>query len=106
MSSLGFPKPTLKLQDIVLSHLSRYPLAQLEDLYKLYYQASLVSEYALKDVETAREWLNEELDQLGLNQNEPLLETISPDDRIGRVHLPPSTILSSIARYTSRAIEW
>jgi len=76
-------------QNIVLDHCSRYPELQVEDLYKLAHQAALGSEHAIKDIESARQWLVRELAQLPDSSAEPLIDTISPDQSIVRVHLVP-----------------
>jgi len=76
-------------QNIVLDHCSRYPELQVEDLYKLAHQAALGSEHAVKDIESARQWLLRELDQLPDSSVEPLIDVISPDQGIVRVHLVP-----------------
>jgi hypothetical protein len=74
---------------IVRSQLSRHPLAQIEDLYKLAHQAALGSEHAVTDNQSARDWLLRELAALAGDPVEPLLEAISPKGRILRVHLRP-----------------
>lgn len=76
-------------QSIVIAHCSRYPELQVEDLYKLTHQAALGSEHAVDDINTARQWLVRELDQLPESSVEPLFEEISPDKSIVRVHLKP-----------------
>jgi len=76
-------------QTIVLDHCSRYPELQVEDLYKLAHQAALGSEHAVKDIESARQWLQRELDQLPAASVEPLIDVISPDQGMVRVHLAP-----------------
>jgi hypothetical protein len=76
-------------QQILTDHLARYPLMQVEDVYKLVHQASLGSEHAVSDVARAREWLAHELTHLGKGPAEPILDPISADGRILRVHLRP-----------------
>lgn len=80
---------TTGFQNIVLSHCSRYPLLQIEDLYKLAHQAALGSEHAIRDIASARKWLMRELDEMKAGPTEPLLDEISADGRIVRVHLIP-----------------
>ena len=77
------------LQNIVLDHCSRYPELQVEDLYKLTHQAALGSEHAVKNIESARQWLLSELDQLPVTSEETLIDVISPDRSIVRIHLKP-----------------
>ncbi len=76
-------------QTIVLDHCSRYPELQVEDLYKLAHQAALGSEHAVKDLDSARQWLLRELDQLPDSSVEPLIDVISPNKSVVRVHLVP-----------------
>jgi hypothetical protein len=76
-------------QMIITNHLKRYPTMQLEDLYKLTHQACLGSEHAVPDKTSAQVWLEKELADLGDGPDDPLLDGISPDERILRVHLRP-----------------
>lgn len=75
--------------DIILSHVSRYPLAQIEDLYKLAHQAALGSEHAVESIDTAMDWLTREIDEMGTAPEEPMLDPISGDGQILRIHLQP-----------------
>lgn len=79
----------LNFQPIALEHCSRYPGLQVEDLYKLVHQAALGSEHAVKDIEVARQWLMRELGQLPLTSTEPIIDVITPNQSIARVHLKP-----------------
>lgn len=78
-----------RLQQIMLNHQARYPLWRVDDLYKLLYQAAMGSEHAADDREHARSWLGKELANLEPAHEEPLLDPISADSRILRVHLQP-----------------
>ena len=80
---------SLNFQPIALDHCSRYPGLQVEDLYKLVHQAALGSEHAVKDIEGARRWLMRELGQLPLTSTEPIIDVITPNQSIARVHLKP-----------------
>lgn len=62
---------------------------QVMDLYKLLHQATLGSEHAVHDEQAARDWLERELAEMGDGPDEPLLDPISPDGQIVRVHLRP-----------------
>ncbi len=68
-------------------HLKRYPLAQLEDIYKLLHQAALGAGHAMEDVAALRQRLDAEVANLGTGPEEPVAETISPDGRLARIHL-------------------
>ncbi len=71
------------------AHFNRYPAMQIQDLYKLVYQAAMGSEHATPDPVSARAWLISELNEMGDGPAEPLLDPVSPDGEILRVHLRP-----------------
>ena len=81
------------MRSILIDHARRYPQWKLDDLYKLIHQAAMGSEHSLRDETSARDWLKQELAQLGLGREEPLLDPISPDGRIVRVQLRPFALL-------------
>ncbi|MGD2156846.1 MAG: NUDIX domain-containing protein [Anaerolineales bacterium] len=89
--------------EIVRTHLSRYPQAQIEDLYKLSHQAALGSEHAVEDEGAARAWLKRELDQIEGNSTEALIDEISGDGGIVRVHLRPYKDMGSSPESLLRA---
>lgn len=72
---------------ILKEHWERYPLMEVQDLYKLLHQAALGSEHAVPDEATARQRLEEELAEMGEGPIEPPIDLISPDRAIVRVHL-------------------
>lgn len=74
---------------IARAHFARYPLMQAEDLYKLAHQACLGSEHAVRDLDGVRRWLERELVEMGDGPGDPLVDPISPDGTIVRVHLRP-----------------
>jgi hypothetical protein len=76
-------------QSLLTSHLARYPSMQVQDLYKLLHQAALGSEHAVRDERAARGWLERELAEMGAGPDDPLLDPISPDGQIVRIHLRP-----------------
>lgn len=76
-------------QQIVMEHARRYPGWLAPDLYKLIHQAALGSGHALNEREEARTRLEQEIASLGDGPGEPLLDTISPDAKLLRVHLRP-----------------
>ena len=77
------------MRAILIDHARRYPRWALEDLYKLAHQAAMGSEHAVIDEARAREWLMRELADLRSGPDEPLLDPISADGLIVRVHLRP-----------------
>jgi hypothetical protein len=78
----------MKFVDQLLSaHLERYPAMQLDDIYKLLHQAALGPGHAVDNPAAARKRLDQEMAALGKSCAEPLRDIISPDGRLGRVHL-------------------
>lgn len=71
------------------SHLSRYPLMQPEDVYKLLYQGILGPEHLISSPEEFAARLQEEYDAVFLEDAEPLWEAVRPDGALGRVNLRP-----------------
>jgi hypothetical protein len=70
-------------------HLSRYPALQIRDLYKLLHQAALGSEHAVSDRGSVGRWLARELQEIGEGIAEPLIDPISNNGEIVRIHLRP-----------------
>jgi hypothetical protein len=80
---------TKDIRDILAAHAKRYPFWGVEDLYKLIHQSAMGSEHAVKDERKVADWLVRELEEMGPGPEEPLLDPISPDGSILRVHLRP-----------------
>jgi hypothetical protein len=76
---------------------------EVKDLYKLLFQAALGSEHAVGVEASARRWLERELASMGNGPNEPLLDPISPDGKIVRVHLRPYLAAGKDPETLSRA---
>jgi hypothetical protein len=74
---------------ILIEQAGRRPLWQLQDMYKLAFQAALGSEHAVPDPVAARRWLEDEIAGLGEGSEDPPLEGISADGRLARVNLRP-----------------
>lgn len=70
------------------AHSARYPGLGLEDIYKLLHQAALGPAHAVEAL-AARGRLAQEAGELGAGPDEPLVDPISPDGRLARVHLRP-----------------
>ena len=77
------------VSQLLSAHLERYPLMQLDDIYKLLHQAALGPGHAVDNPDAARKRLDQELAALGEAPDELLQDVISPDGRLGRVHLRP-----------------
>lgn len=79
----------IKFWHILVNQVSRYPQLEPRDLYKLAHQAALGSEHALTDQVGVRRWLERELVEMGPGPDDPLLDPISADGQIVRLHLRP-----------------
>jgi hypothetical protein len=79
----------MMFDSILRDHFARYPSMQIQDLYKLIHQAAMGSEHAISGVEGARQWMERELAEMAAGPDEPVLDPISVDGQILRVHLRP-----------------
>jgi hypothetical protein len=77
------------IEKVLNDHLSRYPSLQVQDLYKLLHQATLGSEHAVPDRTSVERWLTRELAEMGEGIPEPLIDPISYNGEIVRIHLRP-----------------
>ena len=75
------------VSQLLSAHLARYPAMQLDDIYKLLHQAALGPGHAVDNPAAARKRLDQEIAALGEAPADPLRDIISPDGRLGRVHL-------------------
>jgi hypothetical protein len=74
---------------IIANHVERYPKMELADLYKLLHQAALGSEHAIENAASARTWLMREKNEMGTGPAEPMVDPLTPDTLLVRVHLRP-----------------
>lgn len=79
----------MTFESILHDHFARYASMQIQDVYKLIHQAALGSEHAVSSVEEARKWVECELVEMGAGPDEPVIDPISADGQIVRVHLRP-----------------
>jgi len=79
----------MTIEAVLRAHFVRYPSMQIQDVYKLIHQAALGSEHAISSIEGARKWMERELAEMGTGPDEPVVDPISADDQIVRVHLRP-----------------
>ena len=77
------------IERILRDHLSRYPALQIQDLYKLLHQAAMGSEHAVSHRGSVESWLTREIAEMGEGIPEPLVDPISHDGEIMRIHLRP-----------------
>ena len=88
LTTLGLQTP-LGLHHILIAHSNRYPRWRVVDLYKLIYQAAMGAEHAVFDEADARKRLLAEISNMESGPEDPLVDIISPDDAVVRVHLHP-----------------
>ena len=79
----------MTFKEILQEHLVRYPAMQIQDVYKLIHQAAMGSEHAISSADGARQWMERELLEMGAGPDEPVVDPISVDGQIVRVHLRP-----------------
>lgn len=72
---------------IILSHLEKYPLMKIKDIYKLIFQAAMGPEHFINDKKTAYKKLYAEIDQVDTNFVIPVVEIIDPNNKLVRIHL-------------------
>ncbi len=74
---------------ILALHYKRYPLMEVQDIYKLIHQASMGSEHAVQDLDITRAFLEREVNELADGPEEPIEDIISADGQIVRINLRP-----------------
>ena len=79
----------MTFESVLRNHLARYPTLEIQDVYKLIHQAALGSEHAISNPAGARKWMERELSEMGTGHDEPVIDPISADGQIVRVHLHP-----------------
>ena len=79
----------LDVAALVRAHMTRYPLMEASDVYKLLHQAMLGSEHAVSDLEGARVWLVREIEALVPGPPEPLVDPLGAGGSVVRIHLRP-----------------
>jgi hypothetical protein len=99
------------LIQILTSHYALTPDMLVQDVYKLLHQAAMGSEHAVHDEQATRDRLERELAEMGEGSDEPLLDPISPDRQILRVHLRPylragKDVETLLRAFVRTATEW
>ena len=74
---------------LLVGHLQRYPKMEIQDAYKLIYQAVMGLEHALINLEDFEQAIIKEYDALNPNDKEPLWESIHPEGLWMRINLRP-----------------
>jgi hypothetical protein len=83
------PSEEAAFRRLLTAQVLRHPRLEIQDLYKLIFQASFGSEHAVGNLEVARRWLMHEVHELTHGPEEPMADPISPDGRIVRINLRP-----------------
>ena len=81
------PREPASFDQIVRHHFEKYPSMEIEDLYKLVFQAAMGSEHAVPNREAAQQWLERELETLTVVPQQPFSEPLSPGGDLVRVNL-------------------
>jgi hypothetical protein len=79
--------PQDPVRQLIQAHLARYPELRISDVYKLLHQATFGSSEAVSKRASAQEWLQHELKINPPDPQEDLLESVSPDGSLVRLHL-------------------
>ena len=82
------------MQSVLIEHNRRYLHWALDDLYKLIHQSALGVAHSLKDKNSVRAALIGELEDIRPGPDDPLVDPISPDGSLVRVHLRPFSALN------------
>ena len=83
----GIAQPRKNIRRAVLAEVRNYPNLEIQDLYKLAYQAAMGNRHVLSDTAAARTYLTEEFSSLEPSSKEPLLEYLVSDSSVVRVNL-------------------
>jgi len=85
----GFAKEATNIRSAILAEMKKYPALQMQDLYKLTYQAAVGNEHLMGDTAMARKYLLEELASVDSSSNEPYIEYLTTDSSVARINLRP-----------------
>lgn len=89
---------------LIARHAERYPKLEAQDVYKLLVQATPGAEHAAPSETAALAWLAREVATLGEEPtDETLIEPITPDGALVRVHLRPFMSRGGDVRALARA---
>ncbi len=84
MAGNSYSQPLITL---IQDHLTRYPLMQVQDVYKMLYQGEFGVKHIIDNPEAARRYLDIELEQVNPDAYMFLWELITPDSSMIRVNL-------------------
>ena len=75
------------INTLTSQHIARYPNLELRDLYKLLHQSALGTSHANAADDILVKAFNLELNNLNETHAEPVIDPISPDGKVVRVHI-------------------
>jgi hypothetical protein len=87
--TFGCTKQDPTFEKTLKDHLQRHPKMEIQDVYKLVYQAAMGNEHLMTDTSAVRRYLMDELNSVDTSTTEPMAETISPDGELIRLNLRP-----------------
>ena len=90
-------------QTIIKNQLKKYPEMQVQDLYKLAFQAAMGSAHFALDSVKAYNYLEYELQKVNADSTETLIEEIAPQGKVVRINLRPFKALSGDKEKLSNA---
>lgn len=83
------PSIDLVIQPVVNHHKERYPSSESADWYKLAHQAAMGVLHLGADPDHIRTYLEEEWASIRADAEQPLIDYLSPDSQVVRLHLRP-----------------
>ena len=75
------------ITSLVSQHLTRYPDLELQDVYKLLCQSAMGASRSTESIDVLHDKFKRELKHTSVSRSEPVIDPISPDGLISRVHL-------------------
>jgi hypothetical protein len=84
---VGYGKEMKNIRRAVLDEVKKYPKLEIQDLYKLAYQAAMGNEHIMNDTAAAHKYLEEELASIDSSSSQPLMNYLTSDSSIARVNL-------------------
>lgn len=78
-----------KVEALIQRHIQRYAQIDILDIYKLLHQAVFGPGHPITNRKAAHEWLEKQRDILQPAPDQPLLESVHPEDTVVRLHLRP-----------------
>ena len=80
-------KSQTELFNLVISHMSKYPVMEVQDVYTLIYQGAMGAAHLSTDASGFEELLIKEFEEANADEKQALWETIRPDGELVRVHI-------------------